>query len=344
MRSITIHTDTGTSRVLVGERLRHLSQYLPGGRTILITDENILRLYGREFPEMPVIVTRPGENHKTMDELGRIFEKLIALEADRTTFITGIGGGIVCDVAGFAASVYMRGLRFGFVSTTLLSQVDASVGGKNGVNFNRYKNMIGVFSQPEFVICDTGMLRTLEKAEFVSGFAEVIKAAAIRDEGLFRYLEDNAVHALNMQEEVIEELVYRSVTIKADIVEQDEREKGERRKLNFGHTFAHTIEKLTGMRHGEAVAVGMVLATGLSEGMGLLAAEEGERIRKLIGAMGLPHSINLDHGEVLRTMKRDKKREGDDINLVLLDKIGHAVTRRISYTELEKLLYDLHQY
>jgi 3-dehydroquinate synthase len=343
MNSITIHTNTRDSKILIGEKFANLKQYLPPGKTIIITDDNIIRLYGNVLPTFPVITIGQGEQHKTMETLNSIFDQLINLEADRSTFILGIGGGIVCDVTGFAASIYMRGLHFGFVSTTLLSQVDASVGGKNGVNFSRYKNMIGVFSQPDFVLCDPTLLHTLDYKEFRAGFAEIVKAAVIKDDHLFSYLEQHYAGALDKQPGVIESLVYEAVKIKADVVETDEKEKGERKKLNFGHTFAHSIEHLTGMLHGEAVSVGMDLAATLSVKLGMLPERDHLRIRALLVKFGLPVSADIDPVQLFDAMKKDKKREGDSIHLILLEKIGNAIIHRITIKQLEKISYDLRQ-
>jgi len=341
VRSIAITTENKVSRILIGESLKNLGNYLPPGKSIIITDDNILRYYAGALPPMPVITIGTGEKHKTMETLTHIFERLIDLEADRTTFIIGIGGGIVCDVAGFAASVYMRGLRFGFVSTTLLSQVDASVGGKNGVNFRRFKNMLGVFNQPEFVICDPLMLKTLQQNEFVAGFAEIVKAGVIKSAPLFDYLEENAEKALMADPEVLENLVYESVRIKAEVVEADEKEKGERKKLNFGHTFAHAFENMAEILHGEAVSMGMVLASKLSRDIGFLAAEEANRIERLLSRLQLPVKPVMEPGLALAPMKQDKKREGDAVHMVLLKKIGEAVIEKITYNKLEEIIHDL---
>jgi 3-dehydroquinate synthase len=341
MQAITIHTDSKTSQILIGEKSGSLERYIPKGKVIIITDDNILKLYGASFPDYPVISIGLGEKHKTMETMQLIFDRLVEFEADRSTFIVGIGGGIVCDVCGFAASVYMRGLRFGFVSTTLLSQVDASVGGKNGVNFRGYKNMLGVFNQPEFVICDTTMLKSLDDREFRAGFSEIIKAAAIKDAGLFAYLENHYSDALGQKPDVIEKLIYDSVTIKANVVETDEREKGERRKLNFGHTFAHALEHMTGMLHGEAVSIGMVLATSLSVKLGFLPQSESIRISGLISNFGLPVTLNADLRLVLKAMKKDKKKEGDFMHLILLNRIGSALIHKLPFEQLENLVYDL---
>jgi|WetSurSiteA1Bulk_404760.scaffolds.fasta_scaffold02044_2 3-dehydroquinate synthase len=342
MKTIEITTDSRVSKIVIGESIRNLTDYLPAGKTIIITDDNIHKHYGKSFPDVPVITIGLGEKSKTLDTLSVIFEKLIACEADRSTFIVAVGGGIVCDVAGFAASIFMRGLRFGFVSTSLLSQVDASVGGKNGVNFRGYKNMIGVFNQPEFVIADTNMLQTLDEKEFRSGFAEIVKAAAIKDEALFSYLEMHYAEALHKEPHVLEKLIYDSVLIKSQVVEQDEKEKGERMKLNFGHTFAHAIEHETGMLHGEAVSIGMVLAAGMSVKMGLLPESEADRIIQILVNLQLPVSLNTDFGPLIEAMKKDKKRENDNLHMVFLERIGNAVIKKISFNQLENFNYRNH--
>ena len=243
--------------------------------------------------------------------MGRLYEELMARSVDRSGFIVAVGGGIVCDVSGFVASTYLRGVRFGFVASTLLAQVDASVGGKNGVNVGGYKNMAGVFNQPEFVICDTDLLNTLPQREILSGAAEIIKQAAIADKRLFAYLEENSHRLVDLDRDVVEKLVYDSVNIKASVVNRDEKETGVRRILNFGHTFGHAVEKLTGITHGEAVAVGMVVAGALSRGRGLLKETDLGRLESLIDAMGLPTRLECDPEKLFDAMARDKKRKGN---------------------------------
>jgi 3-dehydroquinate synthase len=344
MKTIEIKIPAHFSKIIIGAPLSNLKKYLPSQRCIIITDENILKYYRKELPEFPVISIGTGEKNKTLATLEQIFDKLVEMEADRTTCIIGIGGGIVCDVAGFAASVFMRGLRFGFVSTTLLSQVDASVGGKNGVNFRGFKNMLGVFNQPEFVICDPAMLMTLKGNEFRAGFSEIVKAGAIKSLKLFEYLETNAEKALKNDLDVIENLVYESVLIKSEVVEADEREKGERRKLNFGHTFAHAFENKTTVLHGEAVSMGMIVASELSHKLGYLSESDLSRIRNLLKCLQLPVIPVIDMETAFDAMKKDKKREGDSIYMILLKQIGEAVVQKFTYKQLEKLLYDLRLY
>jgi 3-dehydroquinate synthase len=310
--------------------------------TVIITDINVRRHYLKDFPCCEVIEIGTGEKVKNLDTVQALYGRLLELEVDRSSLIVGIGGGVVCDISGFVASTYLRGVRFGFVSSTLLSQVDASVGGKNSVNFGGYKNMVGVFSQPEFVICDMNLLKTLPEKELLCGFAEIVKHAVIADRDMFSYLEEHYEEALKLDFEVIESLVYNSLVIKSSIVSRDEREKGERRKLNFGHTFGHAIEKTMGFPHGEAVSVGMVVASELSTKRGYLPVEDAQRIGGLLQKLKLPTRLGLDGEEVLDAVRKDKKRKGDSIYFVLLHSLGNAVVEEISIKELEAVVNDLY--
>jgi 3-dehydroquinate synthase len=232
-------------------------------------------------------------------------------------------------------------VRFGFVASTLLSQVDASVGGKNGVNFEGYKNMVGVFNQPEFVICDMKLLKTLPEKEILCGLAEVVKHAAMGDADLFSYLEKHYQRVLQLNAEAIEKVVYDSVLIKSSIVNKDEKEEGERRKLNFGHTLGHALEKTTGAPHGEAISVGMMAASNLSAKKGYLSTGEKERIEALLNKFQLPTRVQFNGKRLLDAVRKDKKREGEEINFVLLQGIGKAVVEKISVKELENLVSEM---
>jgi 3-dehydroquinate synthase len=338
MKEFIIEGKNNRSRIMVGEKVENLSKYLPAGKVIAITDENLESLYPSMFMDFETIVIKPGEENKNLQTVEYIYVELLRLGADRSTFIMGFGGGIVCDIAGFVASTFMRGLRFGFVSTTLLSQVDASVGGKNGVNFQGFKNMIGTFSQPDFVLCDPAFLQTLPEKEIRSGFGEIIKHSVIADAAMFTFLEKNKDKALALHPEIIEQLVFSSVEIKAGFVNRDETEKGERRKLNFGHTLGHAIEGLSGLAHGESVAVGMVLAARVSNFFGLISEEEVLRIEKLISSFGLPIHTNLQLDDVFNQLKKDKKWEIDTIHFVMLECIGKAIIKTIKMKELKTVL------
>ncbi len=335
MKKRIVHGSEKDSTILIGEGIENLSEYLPDCRVITLVDENVFNLHKDRLPDSNLIHVKTGEKLKNLDTVNGIIERLVDMEADRTAFILGIGGGILCDIAGFVSSIYMRGIRFGFVSTTLLSQVDASVGGKNGVNFKGYKNMVGVFNQPDFVICDPELLKTLPEKEMLNGCAEIAKHALIADSKMFEYLEENYRGIFSLDREVIERVVYDSVVIKSSVVDMDEKEKGERRKLNFGHTLGHAVEKVTGTTHGEAVGMGMAAAVRLSESRGLLSKEESKRIFELLDNMKLPAVINADKSLLFEAIKRDKKREGEGIHFVLLDGIGKAVIEEISLSELK---------
>jgi 3-dehydroquinate synthase len=336
MRAVAIESASRRSTIWIGERLQNLPQHLPPGPAVIITDANLLRLYREDFPPLPVLSIGCGESVKTLETVKSLYETLADLEADRSTFLLGIGGGVVCDVAGFVASTFMRGLRFGFVATTLLAQVDASVGGKNGVNLEGFKNLVGCFNQPEFVLCDLRLLDTLPEAEVANGMAEIVKHALIADAGLFAFLEERAEEALALDPPTIAKLVGDSVAIKAAVVGRDERETGERRKLNFGHTFGHALERAGGLSHGEAVSIGMVLATALSVKMGRLPAAAYERVTGLLRRLRLPVSTAGDRVRMMDALRRDKKREAARIHFVLLEDIGKATVEEVEIGELER--------
>ena len=341
MKKIEIDGISGLSTLLVNESHRHINKYLPDNKTIMITDQQVSSLYPDLFAGAEVIKIGCGEKIKTLDTVQMIYRRLLAAEMDRSSFIVAVGGGIVCDVAGFAASTFLRGIPFGFVASTLLAQVDASVGGKNGVNLNGYKNMVGVFNQPEFVICDLDMLKTLSQKELLNGFAEIVKHALIKDSVLFKFIDQNLDKSLALDKEVLEKLVYDSLVIKSAIVNRDERERGERRILNFGHTLAHALEKSMALSHGEAVSVDMVLACSLSVKLGFMDREEAEQIKTLLQRLKLPVSVNVSKELVKEAIRRDKKRTGDSINFILLKRIGETVICEITIHELEEVIDDL---
>jgi 3-dehydroquinate synthase len=338
MKKLTISGQTGRSQIRVGESLDNLADYLPAGRIIIITDDNVERLYGAAFPSRELIAVGQGEAIKTLETVSAIYDQLIEYQADRSVYLLAVGGGIVCDITGFAASTYLRGVRFGYVPTTLLAQVDASVGGKTGVNFRGYKNMVGVFNQPEFVLCDPQVLKTLPSRELACGFAEVVKHAAISDAAYFEFLEQEAGRARSLDPEVMTRVVYDSIAIKADVVNRDEREKGERRKLNFGHTFGHAVEKTEGLPHGEAVSIGMMMAARLSQSRNMLDQKSIDRLVDLLSAFHLPLESRVNSRRIMDALARDKKREGDAIHFVLLEALGRAVIQAIPISELKKLM------
>jgi 3-dehydroquinate synthase len=339
METFLIKGITGNSSIYIDESLHNVEKYLPESKTIIITDENVKNYYSNDFPDFPVITISTGESIKTLSTVESIYRQLIDLSCDRQTFILAIGGGIVCDIAGFVASTFQRGLRFGFVSTSLLSQVDASVGGKNGVNFDAYKNMVGVFMQPEFVICDINLLKTLPEEEIVNGFAEIVKHALINDYSMFEFIEQNKTKALELDHKIISKLVTDSIRIKSSVVQKDEKESGERRKLNFGHTVGHGIEKIAQPGHGYAVSLGMVAAAEFSLKKGYISEQDLNRIVNLLDALKLPVKHDFSIKEIADALQADKKREGDYIYFVFLEKIGKSSIEKVSFTEIEDFLY-----
>ena len=264
MQNIRISTTQGRSMLILAGDLNDIRGLIPDRGLFIITDTNVMRLYGNLFPEGTVLETEPGEKSKTLEVAGDLCRRLLEAGADRSSFILGFGGGVVCDVAGMVASIYMRGVRHAFVSTTLLSQVDASIGGKTGVNLGEYKNIIGTFRQPEFVLCDHRMLSTLTDEEFRSGMGELIKHSVIRDRNLFFDITATLGRLLERDPSVLGDFIARAVKIKAEVVRHDPLEKGMRRILNFGHTFGHVLETFYRIPHGVAVMQGMLIAAELS--------------------------------------------------------------------------------
>lgn len=327
------------SRVVIGDVINALDSYLPADRrVIIITDSNIHRRYKEIINRYEYLLIGLGETSKTLVTVSKLYGELMDLDADRSTFILGIGGGIVTDIAGFVASTYMRGLPFGFVATTLLAQVDASVGGKNGVNFEGYKNMVGTFNQPDFVLCDLSLLDTLPEQEFRAGLAEIIKAGLIADRGLFELFERHDLEEFRHDRALLLEAVTRAVRVKADIVARDEKERGDRRKLNLGHTFAHAIEKSSrDFLHGEAVAIGTVMIAGLSARLGTATQAEAERVRRVFERLELPTESGIEPRKLLKALKHDKKKEARSVNFILMKGLGDCEVKPFSFDEIDTL-------
>lgn len=341
MQTFTVKGQTGLSSIYVGESLTKLENYLPDGHGIIVTDTNIKKLYGHLFPDLPIIAIGTGEQVKTLATVETILREFLNHNCDRSTFVVGIGGGIVTDITGFAASIFLRGLRFGFVSTSLLSQVDASVGGKNGVNLDSYKNMAGVFSQPEFVLCDIDLLTTLPENEISNGMAEIVKHALISDSGMFSFLEENGQKALDLDRDTIYRLVADSVKIKSNVVQNDEKESGERRKLNFGHTIGHAIEKQRQDGHGRAVSMGMMAAIRFSQKKGWINQAQIDRIQALLSDLHLPVNLTFPPDKIIDAVLKDKKKQGDSLFYVFLEKIGRARVEKISYTQMNRFINEV---
>jgi 3-dehydroquinate synthase len=304
--------------------------------TVLLTDEHVFEAHGKKLKGWNTIVLKPGEAYKVQATVDSVIGQLIELGADRGWTLVGIGGGVITDLAGYIASVFLRGIRFGFVPTTLLALVDASIGGKNGIDVGVYKNMIGTIRQPAFILQDTSLLRSLPDAEWRSGFAEVIKHAAIKDAQLFRELESGSAAFYKRNKTALSELVQRNTLLKTRIVLSDETEQGERRLLNFGHTLGHALENQYELTHGEAISIGMAFAAKLSQER--LRFKEAERLTALLEKYGLPTEAVYKKEKVIPVLARDKKKAGASVNFILLQRIGKAVIEPISLRELNELI------
>ena len=304
--------------------------WIQGKDCLIVTNETVAPLYldvmksNIDDKTIEVITIKDGEHYKTIDTWSKIIDKLTAMRANRDTTIIALGGGVLGDIAGFAAATFMRGLPFIQVPTTLLAQVDSSVGGKTGVNHKDGKNLIGSFYQPRMVISDIDVLSTLPDREYKCGLAEIIKYGAIYDVDFFAWLESNMSELLNRVPKKLIYAISRSCQIKANIVGEDEFEIGKRAILNFGHTFGHALENIMGygeLLHGEAVAIGMIIASKLSP----INSLERNRLISLIKAANLPHKIELnDEKQMLDVMKTDKKVKNKKLRFVLLRSLGEA--------------------
>ena len=319
--------------------ISHLKELVDQKNSVIITDENVFGYHEKRFKNWNVIVIMPGEEYKIQSTVDAVIEELVAVQADRKTTLIGVGGGVVTDITGYAASIYMRGINFGFVPTTLLSMVDASIGGKNGIDVGVYKNLVGTVRQPSFILHDLIFLNSLPQSEWVNGFAEIIKHACIKDAAMFRDLEDNSLKKYQDRKKSVCELIQRNAILKTKVVQQDEFEKGERRLLNFGHTLGHALENQYELSHGHAISIGMAYASMISER--ITGFKEADRVATLLLKYNLPTFAQFDKQRVFDVLKMDKKRERKIINYVLLEKIGRGVVEAIPLDRLEKIFQDL---
>ncbi len=337
----------------LGERLETLAFK---GQVAVVTNPKIDRLYGervnkglRKSGYRPIVIQIPaGERYKTLKQIGRIYDRLIEHRFERKDLLIALGGGVIGDMTGFAAATFLRGVPFVQCPTTVVAQVDASIGGKTGVDHPKGKNLIGAFHQPRFVSSDPAVLTTLQKREYRSGLAEVVKYGVISDERFFSYLEENSrdIRALDLDK--VSKCIERSSEIKAQIVASDERESGLRKILNYGHTIGHAVETLTGYRninHGEGVAMGMIAASRLAVELGLLRAQDVTRQVALLEAFGLPTRLpDLDPADILNVMAGDKKVMGGEIYFILPKKIGSVEVMKVDKKVLRRFLKALPKY
>jgi len=317
----------------------YLEKLVDKTTAVILTDDNVFRTHQRKFKGWNTIVIQAGECYKVQATVDNVVEQLINMGADRATFLIGVGGGVVTDIAGYVAAVYMRGISFGFVPTSILAMVDASVGGKNGVDVGVYKNLVGTIRQPAFLLYDYSLLKTLPEQEWVNGFAEIIKHAAIRDAALFRELEKKKLSSYRRDKTALAKLIRRNVVIKSNVVEKDEFERGERRLLNFGHTLGHAIENLYQLPHGHAISIGMAIASLISEEY--TDFKDTDRVIGTLKQYGLPTQINFDVKEIMNVLRMDKKKVRESMNYIMLNKIGQGVVKTIPIVQIDKLLQSI---
>lgn len=317
----------------------NLNDIVDRNSAVIVTDENIYNAHGKRFKGWNLIVLKPGEEYKVQDTANTIIEQLIAMEADRKTTLVGVGGGVITDMTGYVASVYMRGIKFGFLPTTLLSMVDASIGGKNGIDLGVYKNIVGIIRQPAFIIHEHAFLNTLPQAEWENGFAEIIKHACIKDAAMFRELESNSLKKYRVGKKSISDLIRRNAILKTKVVQKDEFENGDRKLLNFGHTLGHALENQYELSHGQAISIGMTYASHISQQ--LTGFRDTEKVVNVLEKYGLPTYAKFDRKKVFDVLKMDKKRVRSEMNYVLLEKIGKGIIKSIPVNELETIINQL---
>ena len=310
----------------------------------LVADKRIATICSRnvakKFPKIAesenLIIIDDNEKQKSLATVEKIISKLLEFGIDRNSFIIGIGGGIVCDLTGFVAHIYMRGVRFGLIPTTLLAMSDAAIGGKNGVNFNESKNMIGSFDNPDFVIADSNFLHTLPDEQFFSGLGEIIKYALISNSKILELLGCHSSQIINRDSKILDEIIWESVTTKVKIVEEDPNDKSVRHILNFGHTIGHSIELIENIPHGMAVVKGISAATDISVKLGFLDSFVAIQIKQLLTTFGYDISYSIGEDNI-RILCNDKKKEDSDIRFVLLEDIGKPVIRKLPIKQIKEL-------
>ncbi len=348
-RAYPIHIGAG----LLG-RAELIAPAVSGRQVFIVTNETVAPLYleaaraGFAAFDTDALVLPDGERYKTLDTLNQIFDALLSKRFDRQCTVVALGGGVIGDLAGFAAATYQRGVRFIQIPTTLLAQVDSSVGGKTGVNHPLGKNMIGAFHQPRCVVADTATLDTLDDRQLSAGLAEIIKYGLIRDPEFFAWLEENMPALLEREPAALAAAIKRSCRNKAAVVAADEREQGQRALLNLGHTFAHAIETGTGYGtwlHGEAVGIGMLMAADLSMRLGWLAPAAVQRIENLLDKALLPTRApaQMDYAHYVELMAVDKKVRDGRVRLVLLKGIGEAVVSADFAPDLLRATVEAHR-
>ena len=336
MKKKKINIAAATTTFYFSCRFSFLKKLVPVARTILITDQHVFKSHASFFKGWNTIVLKAGEAYKVQPTVDAVIEQLANMKADRETWLVGVGGGVITDLAGYIGAIYMRGVKVGFVPTTLLAMVDAAIGGKNGIDHGTYKNLVGTIRQPSFLLYDTQFLKTLPEKEWQNGFAEIIKHAAIKDAKMMKELSMNNIGYYQKNKKALASLIERNVQIKIKVVQKDEFEKGDRKLLNFGHTIGHAIENQHVLLHGHAISIGMVYAAKISQV--LTGFSETNILVETLKKYGLPTAMHFDIQEAMQVMQKDKKKASAGMQYVVLQKIGKAVSETIPMKSLEKLI------
>ncbi len=339
MEKQTFRFSSASTDIYFANGISHLKEMVDVKHAIFITDENVFNAHQKRFKNYNTIVLKAGEEFKTQATVDSVILQLIEMEADRKTILIGVGGGVITDLTGYVASTYMRGIKFGFVPTTLLALVDASIGGKNGIDIGVYKNIVGTTRQPSFILHDLIFLNTLPETEWQNGFAEIIKHACIKDAAMFKQLQNYSLKYYTIKKKEACLLIQRNAKIKLKVVQADEFEQADRKLLNFGHTLGHALENQYELSHGQAISIGMTYASEISEQ--LLGFKHTSAVTQVLEQYGLPTYADFDKKQVFEVLKMDKKRARKEMNYILLEKIGKGIVKPIPLDELEHLISNL---
>ncbi|MCK9403102.1 MAG: 3-dehydroquinate synthase [Chitinophagaceae bacterium] len=336
MKKKTFTFSAGTVQYFFDAEFSHLEKLVAKENAVIVTDEHVFAKHKSRFKGWNTIVLKAGEQYKIQQTVDVVIDQLMAFGADRKTTLVGVGGGVVTDITGYVAGIYMRGIPFGFVPTSLLAMVDASIGGKNGIDVGLYKNMVGLIRQPKFLLFDFSFLRTLPKTEWQNGFAEIIKHACIKDAAMFTLLQHNTLRNFQKNSKLLSALVERNVLIKTKVVVADEFEQGDRKLLNFGHTLGHAIENMYELSHGQAISIGMTYAAMISQQLkGYTGTTD---LVNLLSKYGLPTFAKFDTKKAFKVLLKDKKKDNVSINYILLTKTGKGVVQPLLLVQLQDIL------
>lgn len=333
---------TGTVRYVAATSLQHFDLPVPAEQCVVITDSNIAALYQPLLQRFgQTIVIPAGESYKSWDTVQSVTTQLLQNQVHKHSLLIGVGGGMVTDITGFLATIYMRGVPFGFVPTSLLAMVDAAIGGKNGINIDTQKNLLGTITQPSFILFDTSFLDTLPRTEWQNGFAEIIKYACLFDAALFDELASHNLDYYIEDKDALWHVAQKCIAYKNKMVQADETDNNARKLLNFGHTAGHAIEKLYDLPHGQAVAIGMVIACRLSEITNHTDHSITKELKTLLHRYELPVHIEADTEQLMHILKMDKKRNQDVIDYIILNKKGEGAIKPLSFAVIQNALTTL---